>query len=111
MAELFRLASSGLKDVQLASYIAQLSEAFASAPFESDRERLPIQEHPGGKLSEREIEVLLLIATGKSNQEIADELVVALGTVKRHIFNIYNKLDVKNRTECVARARILGLLE
>jgi len=110
MAELLRLSSTGLKDAQLASYIDRLLEAFASAPFESDRERL-LDQRPGGQLSDREIEILLLVAAGKSNQEIADELVIALGTVKRHVFNIFNKLDVRNRTECVAQARALHLLE
>jgi LuxR family maltose regulon positive regulatory protein len=62
-------------------------------------------------LSVRELEVLRLVADGKSNQEISAELVIALGTVKRHIFNIFNKLDAKNRTECAARARALGLIE
>lgn len=61
-------------------------------------------------LSEREIEVLKLIAAGASNQEIADALVVALNTVKRHVSNIMTKLGVANRTQAVARARALGLL-
>ena len=61
-------------------------------------------------LSERELEVLRLMAAGCSNQEIADELVIALGTAKRHIANIFDKLDVRNRTEAVAQARKLGLL-
>lgn len=61
-------------------------------------------------LSERELEVMALIAAGYSNKEIADELVIAIGTVKRHTVNIFNKLDVKNRTEAVAKARELGLL-
>ena len=51
-----------------------------------------------------------LIATGCSNNEISNELVIAIGTVKRHAINIYTKLDVKNRTEAVAKARQLGLL-
>lgn len=61
-------------------------------------------------LSERELEVLRLIAAGCSNQEIAERLVLALGTVKRHTSNIFNKLDVDNRTAAVARARELDLL-
>ncbi len=61
-------------------------------------------------LSERELQILHLIAAGKSNQAIADELVIALGTVKRHVYNIYGKLNVHSRTECVARARELHLL-
>lgn len=62
-------------------------------------------------LSERELEVLRLLAEGNSNQEIANELVIALGTVKRHIYNIFTKLDAKNRIDCVARAREMRLLE
>lgn len=61
-------------------------------------------------LSEREMEVLQLVAQGKGNKEIARELVVAAGTVKAHTASIYRKLEAGNRTEAVARARILGLL-
>jgi LuxR family maltose regulon positive regulatory protein len=60
-------------------------------------------------LSEREREVLLL-STGRSNQAIADELSLAVGTVKRHLNNIFGKLGVVTRTEAVARAHALGLL-
>jgi DNA-binding NarL/FixJ family response regulator len=61
-------------------------------------------------LSAREVEVLQLIAEGKSNQEISAELFLALNTVKRHAYNIFTKLDVKNRTQAVTRARQLGLI-
>jgi LuxR family maltose regulon positive regulatory protein len=61
-------------------------------------------------LSAREVEVLRLIAEGKSNQEISAELFLALNTVKRHAYNIFTKLDVKNRTLAVTRARQLGLI-
>ena len=61
-------------------------------------------------ISEREMEVLLLVASGLSNREVAHELVIALGTVKRHLNNIYGKLGVHSRTSAVARARELGLL-
>jgi LuxR family transcriptional regulator, maltose regulon positive regulatory protein len=61
-------------------------------------------------LSERELEVLTLVAAGKTNQEIAKELFVALSTVKTHIKNIYGKLDARNRTQALARARELRLL-
>jgi LuxR family maltose regulon positive regulatory protein len=61
-------------------------------------------------LSERELEVLRLIAQGLSNQEIGAQLFLALDTVKGHTRRIYNKLQVQRRTEAVARARELGLL-
>jgi LuxR family transcriptional regulator, maltose regulon positive regulatory protein len=61
-------------------------------------------------LSERELEVLRLIASGKSNRRIAEELYVSLGTVKTHINNLYRKLDAHSRTQALARARELKLL-
>jgi LuxR family maltose regulon positive regulatory protein len=61
-------------------------------------------------LSERELEVLGLLATGRSNQQIAEELVVVLDTVKKHVSRILDKLGVANRTQAVARARELQLL-
>lgn len=61
-------------------------------------------------ISEREIEVLRLIAAGCSNQEIADTLVIALGTVKKHVNNLYGKLAVNSRTQALVRARALDLL-
>jgi LuxR family maltose regulon positive regulatory protein len=61
-------------------------------------------------LSPRELEVLSLIAEGKSNQEISAQLYLALNTVKRHAYNIYTKLDVKKRTQAVSKARQLGLI-
>ncbi len=61
-------------------------------------------------LSDREVEVLGLIAAGLANREIADELVIAIGTVKRHINHIYGKLGVPSRTRAIAKARELGLV-
>jgi len=61
-------------------------------------------------LTAREVEIIRHIALGRTNQEIARQLVVAPGTVKAHTASIYRKLDVANRTEAVARARQLGLL-
>jgi LuxR family maltose regulon positive regulatory protein len=65
---------------------------------------------PAEPLSARELEVLGLLAAGKSNQQIADELVVVLDTVKKHVGHILGKLGAANRTQAVARARALGLL-
>jgi len=61
-------------------------------------------------LSEREVEVLSLVAEGLSNGEIAGRLYISLSTVKGHTTNIFSKLGVKNRTQAVARARSLDLL-
>ena len=64
----------------------------------------------GEALTPREAEVLRLLARGHSNQAIAQELVVAVGTVKRHVNSILGKLDVQSRLEAVARAHDLGLV-
>ncbi len=62
-------------------------------------------------LSDRELEILQLVAEGLSNRDISERLYLALSTVKGHNRNIYGKLGVQRRTEAVARARELGLLE
>ena len=61
-------------------------------------------------LSERELEVLTLLAAGHSNKEIARDLIVSVGTVKTHTNNIYRKLGVRNRAEALARARGVQLV-
>ncbi len=65
--------------------------------------------YPDG-LSHREVEVLRLIAAGKSNAEIAEELVLSRRTVERHIPNIYSKTDSHNRSEVTAFAFTQGLM-
>jgi ATP/maltotriose-dependent transcriptional regulator MalT len=62
-------------------------------------------------LTDREQEVLALLAEGRSNRDIADALVIALGTAKTHVHNISSKLNARNRGEAVARARQLGLID
>ena len=61
-------------------------------------------------LSERELEILALIAKGDSNREIAGQLFIAEGTVKNHVTHILSKLGVRDRTQAALRARELGLL-
>lgn len=63
------------------------------------------------QLSERESEILLLISQGKTNQEIADHLFLSISTIKSHISNIFEKLDVKNRTQALDKARKLNILQ
>jgi LuxR family maltose regulon positive regulatory protein len=62
-------------------------------------------------LSARELEVLRLLAAGRSNAELAAELFVERSTVKTHLVHLYRKLDAGSRTQAVARARALGLLD
>ena len=62
------------------------------------------------QLTSRELEVLGMLAAGKSNQAIADQLVVTLDTVKKHVSHLLGKLGATNRTEAVTRGRELGLI-
>jgi DNA-binding NarL/FixJ family response regulator len=61
-------------------------------------------------LSEREVEILRLIAHGSSNREIADTLFLAEGTVKNHVTNILGKLGVRDRTQAAIKAKDIGLV-
>jgi LuxR family maltose regulon positive regulatory protein len=92
------------------AYIRQLLAAFPGA--ESEHTASPRASGPDWvePLSQREREVLLHIAEGLSNQEIATRLYLSPHTVKVHSRNIYGKLGVHNRTQAVARARALGML-
>jgi LuxR family transcriptional regulator, maltose regulon positive regulatory protein len=65
---------------------------------------------PSEPLTERETEVLRLLASGKSNRRISSELFVSVGTVKTHVNHLYRKLDAHSRTQAVATARDLGLM-
>lgn len=57
------------------------------------------------QISNRELEILTLLAQGNSNQEIADQLYVSVSTVKSHVQNLYDKLEVKRRTQAIEKAR------
>ncbi len=61
-------------------------------------------------LTERELDILGLMAQGQSNQQIADALFISVGTVKGHVNHIFSKMDVQNRTQAVLRARELGIV-
>ncbi len=74
------------------------------------RDRLGASQRLDDPLSERELEVLQLLASGRTNAEVARDLFVSVGTVKSHTGNIYRKLGAKNRAEALTRARDLNLL-
>ena len=100
MARLLREAASR----RVASNVARrLLAAFQSTEEARSAERKEL-------LSEREIEVLQLIAAGLTNQQIAARLYLSLYTVKAHARSIYDKLDAHSRTQATARARELGIL-
>ena len=94
------------------SCLARLVQAFDSKLNAAAARRPEVGPVPGliEPLTGRELEVLRLIAAGKSNQRIAHDLVVALDTVKKHVTHVLGKLGAANRTEAVARARDLGLI-
>ncbi len=70
----------------------------------------PKERPPGGYLTKREIEVLKSLANGLSNAEISDKLFISPETVKKHLYNIYKKLTVKNRHQAIMEAKSLGIL-
>jgi LuxR family maltose regulon positive regulatory protein len=87
-------------------YIRQLLEALGAPPDTEAPPSTALIE----PLTERELQVLRLMADGATNQEIAHELVLAVNTVKKHTSNIFGKLGVSNRAQCIARARELSFL-
>ena len=93
-------------------YLAQIVQAFDPelAVPGAGRRAAPAVPGLAEPLTDRELEVLRLLAAGKSNQRIAHDLVVALDTVKKHVTHLLGKLRAANRTEAVARARDLGLI-
>ena len=94
------------------AFVDSLIEAFArgkeSATALQADETLPSPLYE--PLTDRQLQVLRLVARGLSNREIAETLVVTLGTVKKHLNNVFQKLGVQSRTQAVARAREWTLL-
>jgi LuxR family maltose regulon positive regulatory protein len=90
-----------------AAYLRQLADAFEQDAVPATAAAVPGLVEP---LSDREREVLALLAAGRSNQQIADQLFLALDTVKKHVSHILDKLGAGNRTQAVTRARELGQL-
>jgi ATP/maltotriose-dependent transcriptional regulator MalT len=109
---LLKIATAQWQDHDQIAYARKLLAAFyqeqaerPAPPAKTSRDDTLIEA-----LTERELEVLHLIAAGRSNQEIADNLVISVRTVKKHVENIHAKLGVQSRTQAAARARELNLL-
>jgi LuxR family maltose regulon positive regulatory protein len=99
------------RDIPL-GYLAQLLRAFGHEPAAPGTGRAAAAAVPGlaEQLTARELEILALLAAGTPNPRIAEQLVVSLDTVKKHVSHILGKLGAANRTEAVTRARQLGLI-
>jgi LuxR family transcriptional regulator, maltose regulon positive regulatory protein len=103
-----------LQEIQTLSrvpdYVALLLSAFGAPNISATTPPAPASCPLQEPLTAREREVLQLLAAGASNSEIARDLVLSLGTVKKHVSNICGKLGVQSRTQAIARARTLQLL-
>jgi len=106
LAEAIRVAARGESFIHPAvtrKVVAELTRL-------TEREHLRREQPLAEPLSLRELEVLALLAEGLSNQEIADRLTIAPGTVKNHVSNILSKLNARDRAQAVLQAKELGLL-
>jgi len=101
-----RLLRRMLTRSSASEYVLRLLEALG----ESANIEIPVASKLVESLSQRELEVLRLIVDGATNKEIADELVLTVNTVKRHISNIFGKLHVSNRAQAIAQAHERNLL-
>jgi LuxR family maltose regulon positive regulatory protein len=92
------------------TYVTRLQEACAQEHTPDTVPASVIRTWPLAEpLTPREQEVLRLLVAGLSNAEIADRLVITVGTTKRHVLHIYGKLDVRTRAQAIVKARELGL--
>ena len=105
LSEAIRLAARGESFLQ-PSVAAKVVAEFARLTNDSKLQVAPLLE----PLSEREHEILVLIANGASNREIAKRLFLAEGTVKNHITNILGKLGVRDRTQAALKAKEMGFV-
>jgi DNA-binding NarL/FixJ family response regulator len=106
LVEAIRAAARGESFLEPSITTKVVAEFKRMADPSSAAESQPLIE----PLSDREVEILALVATGASNKEIADQLFIAEGTVKNHLTHILGKLGVRDRTQAALKARELGLV-
>ena len=106
-AVMAQLLSDAMAQGMMPGYVSKLLAVFEAEKQEPD---LPLPQALIDPLSERELEVLALVAAGLKNKEIAEQLFISLNTVLYHIKNIYDKLGVRKRTLAIIKARELDLL-
>jgi DNA-binding NarL/FixJ family response regulator len=126
VAEALRAGAAGflLKDVTSEGLVDAVRRAVAGEPVMAPGVLARLMDHyaarpPGvpvlpagfGELSDREVEVLARIGAGRSNSEIAAELVISMATVKTHVRHIFAKLDLRDRAQAVVVAREAGLTD
>ena len=107
---LLHLAVSKQVFSEYARSLLALFEGAMSLPMQTTVVLEQEDSHLVEAISEREIEVLQLLADGRTNQEIAQAMFVSVNTIKSHLKSIYGKLNVNNRREAVSRARLLHLI-
>jgi NarL family two-component system response regulator LiaR len=92
----------------------QIQTVIVEKPIYIDKDEafeVDLMELKKRKISKRELEVLSLIASGKSNREIADQLFVSVPTIKTHIANLFEKLEARRRTQVIEKAKRLRLIK
>jgi ATP/maltotriose-dependent transcriptional regulator MalT len=96
------------------AYAHQITPGYVMTLLEAAGEQVRRAPHHSGQLMDsltaREREVLRLLVDGASNREIAQQLVLSVNTVKKHVWNICGKLGVQNRAQAIAKARKLQML-
>jgi DNA-binding NarL/FixJ family response regulator len=88
--------------------VEAIDDFLAGIPSQPEALR-PTPPEAAGLLSQRELDVLRLLVAGRSNQQIADELVISLNTVRRHVSNIFDKTGAANRAQAAVYAKDHGL--
>jgi LuxR family maltose regulon positive regulatory protein len=112
-ALLHQALAQGIMPDYVSRLLAAFSKGAKAAGISPDKPRSlqikPVSDHLVEPLSQRELEVLQLVANGASNQDIAEELIIAMTTAKKHVSNIIQKMGVENRTQAAAKGRNIGL--